>query len=271
MTKEQCMEKVGKIAPPPECEGLTPEQCGEKMGRRAPPPECIGLTPEQCAEKLGHKDALKGKLPPECQGLTKEACLQKMKELGPEGPGGQKGPPPGVEVLCQEYGSLDECASAIEAKLASSGHSLEALKGSCEWSEIVNCVKAAIAQKGAQRLQLRFGSAEVSADGISLPTDAAPVVIENRTFVPVRAVSEMIGATVGWDAQTRTVTIEADGKRLSIPVDSNTATLDGKEVPMDASAQIVDGRTVLPLRFVSESLGLKVEWDAKTQTITIER
>lgn len=89
----------------------------------------------------------------------------------------------------------------------------------------------------------------------------------NRTYVPVRFVSEALGATVDWDQSTQTVTIIKDGQQILLTIDSDKAIVgtDPSEIiTLDAPAALVNDRTVVPLRFVSEVLGATVDWTPST-------
>jgi len=104
--------------------------------------------------------------------------------------------------------------------------------------------------------------------------DSPPVIKNDRTLLPIRAVVEAMGGQVNWDAEERRVGIEYRGKTVTLWIGKNTAKVNGKEVMIDPSnpnvvPEIINGRTMLPLRFVAESLGCQVEWDDKTKTITI--
>jgi len=98
--------------------------------------------------------------------------------------------------------------------------------------------------------------------------DAQAFIDENqRTLVPVRFVAEALGARVGWEAETRSVPIKKDAQSIRLTIGSNIATVNGEEVTFDTQAVMEGGRTFVPLRFVSEILGVAVEWDSKTDTV----
>lgn len=105
--------------------------------------------------------------------------------------------------------------------------------------------------------------------------DAAPVIIENRTMLPVRSVVEDLGGEVGWDPDERKATAALGGKTVSVWVGSAMAEANGRMVQIDPDNPSVmpiivpPGRTLLPLRFITESLGCSVEWDQSTRTVTI--
>jgi len=100
--------------------------------------------------------------------------------------------------------------------------------------------------------------------------DTEPYVDSNgRTMVPVRFVSEMLGGKVDWNAATSTVTIATQGKTISLTIGSKTPTVNGHSVELDTAAAMVDGRTMVPLRFVSEALESKVTWDEGAHAVQI--
>lgn len=110
---------------------------------------------------------------------------------------------------------------------------------------------------------------KITIDGVQLTTDQAPVMSANRTMVPLRGVFEALDAKVLWKQSTKTVTATKDGTTIVLPLGSRTATINGKSVTLDVPAKSIKGRTVVPLRFVSESLGEKVGWNASTKTVSI--
>ena len=116
-----------------------------------------------------------------------------------------------------------------------------------------------------------FASDEIKVliNGTSLTMDQAPVIVNDRTLVPLRAIFEGLGATVTWDDATKTATGIKDGKEIKISIDSTIAFVGGKLVSLDVPAQIVGSRTMVPVRFISESLGCKVDWDGATKTVII--
>jgi len=109
----------------------------------------------------------------------------------------------------------------------------------------------------------------VNGSRISFP-DAQPFIDENgRTQVPVRFVSEALGADVGWDGKTKTVTIEQGKNKITLVVGKSEYTVNGKKMKMDTSVLLLEDRTFVPVRFVSEGLGANVEWNASIRTVYI--
>ena len=92
----------------------------------------------------------------------------------------------------------------------------------------------------------------------------------SRTLVPARGVFEALDAEVSWDGATRTVYIYRGEDKIEIVIDSLTAKKNGETITLDQAAVIVGDRTYVPLRFIAESVNLKVNFDEKTTTVTIE-
>lgn len=99
----------------------------------------------------------------------------------------------------------------------------------------------------------------------------SPTIINGRTLIPVRALIEALGGTVGWDESARKVTLTLNGSVITLTLDSATATLNGKESVLDTAPVEIDDRTMLPIRFIAESFGFAVGWDADEQKITISQ
>lgn len=93
--------------------------------------------------------------------------------------------------------------------------------------------------------------------------DAQPFIDEeNRTQIPIRALSQMLNCQVIWNQQTQGITIiDVDGTVITIKIGDNKIFADGKMIEMDTAARIINSRTYLPLRFVSEALGINVFWE----------
>ncbi|MEW6771114.1 MAG: copper amine oxidase N-terminal domain-containing protein [Bacillota bacterium] len=102
-----------------------------------------------------------------------------------------------------------------------------------------------------------------------LMADVPPVIEENRLLVPLRALFEALGASVTWDEKTRTVTGQKGSRTVALRIGEKVGYVDGKAVALDVPSKIVNGRTLVPVRFISESLGAKVAWDAATRTATV--
>ena len=114
-----------------------------------------------------------------------------------------------------------------------------------------------------------FGSISLTIDGQPLASDVPPTVVGGRTLVPVRAIFEGLGATVSWNDETKTVTAVKDFKDIVLVLNSKDAKVNGLAKTLDVPAQIINERTMVPARFVAESLDCSVIWDEATQTVAI--
>lgn len=102
---------------------------------------------------------------------------------------------------------------------------------------------------------------QVFINGKKVVFDTMPVIQNSRTLVPVRAIFEGLGATVGWDPATYTVSSTKGNQSLSLTIGNTNATVDGKKVVLDVPASIMNSRTMVPLRFISEAYGNKVDYN----------
>jgi Copper amine oxidase N-terminal domain. len=102
-----------------------------------------------------------------------------------------------------------------------------------------------------------------------LQFDVAPKIVDGRTFVPMRTIFESLGATVEWKNESQEVIAIRRGKIVILKIGSNKAMIDGTEVEMDSTPFIEQGRTLIPLRFISEAFDCVVNWDSSARTIRI--
>lgn len=89
-------------------------------------------------------------------------------------------------------------------------------------------------------------------------------------MVPFRALAESLGAQVPWDGNNRQVTVIRADIRIQLSVDSPEATVNGTPVTLEVPATIVDGRVMVPLRFISEGLKAKVTWDPSSEMVVVK-
>lgn len=111
---------------------------------------------------------------------------------------------------------------------------------------------------------------KVFIDGNEIVFDVPPDIQNGRILVPLRAIFETLGAEVQWEGATQTVVARKSDTVIKITV-GGQAEKNGIPVPIDVSATIKDGRTLVPLRFVSEALGCQVAWDGSTSIVNISR
>ena len=109
----------------------------------------------------------------------------------------------------------------------------------------------------------------VTLDGTALSFDQPPVIADGRTLVPLRAIFEALGAEVDWDGETKTVTADRNGRIVKLTIGQNAFYVDSEEKTTDVPAQIIGGRTLVPVRAISESYDCGVTWDEQTKTVNI--
>lgn len=109
----------------------------------------------------------------------------------------------------------------------------------------------------------------VNGTQMSFPDQKPLINADNRTLVPIRFISEALGASVEWCDVEKKVTIEHQGKTIALLIGEKKATVGTSTITLDTAASIINSRTMVPLRFISEGLGANVEWDGDTRTIYI--
>ncbi len=125
-------------------------------------------------------------------------------------------------------------------------------------------------------LLLATGIHSFSASPVTVTLDYAeinflqpPVIQNDRTLVPVRAIFEAMGALVTWNGETKTVTSVLDDTVVVMTLDSNTMTVNDKKKTLDCAPQLIGDSTMVPARAVAESFGCTVEWDAAARNVCI--
>lgn len=109
----------------------------------------------------------------------------------------------------------------------------------------------------------------VTIDGQNVAFDQPPIIDNDRTLVPMRAIFEALGATVEWDGETRTVTSVKGETTIKLTIDSPDMYVGEKLVTLDVPAKIVSDRTLVPVRAISEAMDCNVEWDGANQQVII--
>lgn len=154
-----------------------------------------------------------------------------------------------------------------------SGESLKLTKNGNKYTFIMPAgdvkVQANFAQKDVkpstkQTIIMTIGQKSMTADGKSIMLDAAPVIMNNRTYVPIRAITESLGGSAEWNAKERSVTLKIDEQMITLKIGTVLE-------KYGAAPLIIDNRTYVPIRFVAEELGASVVWDGQTRTVTIEK
>ena len=106
-------------------------------------------------------------------------------------------------------------------------------------------------------------------DGEKLEPSVDPQIIDSRTYVPIRVIAEKWGAVVGWNQERQQVRITKDRQRIDLYIDNVEAHVNGESVYSDAPPVVLEGRTLIPLRFVGELLGAYVSYDTSTRSVSV--
>lgn len=121
---------------------------------------------------------------------------------------------------------------------------------------------------------LQIGNPNMTVNGTVKPIDAqgtVPVVINDRTLLPVRAIVEELGGAVAWDGDTQTVTLHYGEDEIKLVIDSLDAYVNGLAQTIDVAPTIINDRTMLPIRFVAEQFHFDVAWNEAEQMVTITK
>jgi len=110
---------------------------------------------------------------------------------------------------------------------------------------------------------------QVKVDGQILEFDVVPIIMNDRTLVPIRTIFEELGLNVQWDEKNRTVIGTKDNTRIELTINNKTAKKNGQLIYLNTPAIIIDGRTMVPLRFIAESLNCDVTWSSATNSVII--
>jgi uncharacterized repeat protein (TIGR02543 family) len=117
---------------------------------------------------------------------------------------------------------------------------------------------------GIMRIRLTIGALSYTVNSILYKMDVEPTIINDRTMVPLRFIAEALGADVVWNGENQTVTVKLEDSVISVTIGETS-------IGMDMPAMIVNGRTMVPLRYIGESLGCEVQWNPDAKTIDITR
>lgn len=129
--------------------------------------------------------------------------------------------------------------------------------------------------RGARK---NVATANVEVNGFNLASDYAPYVDRNRTFVPIRELTELMGADVKWDQGTKSVRIKLRDQDVKLKINSSVVYVNNKKMQMDKAStprlteyvrQNGDCKTMVPLRFLSENLGFDVQWNNAKRVASI--
>lgn len=118
-------------------------------------------------------------------------------------------------------------------------------------------------------VHMQLGSSKATINNVRYILEQPPLVVNGRSMVPLRFFTEALGASITWNAADRSVHVENAEVSAILYINNRKATVNDKVVTMDAAPMIFSGRTLVPVKFISEVLGYKVEWLESSKTIII--
>jgi hypothetical protein len=130
-------------------------------------------------------------------------------------------------------------------------------------------VLLSLALTGAWTAPVSAQTVRVIVDGSSVAFDQPPIVTGGRVLIPLRGVFEQLGAFVQWNPANNTILATRAGTEVQLTIGSRIAFVNGSQVTLDVPAMVVAGRTLVPLRFVSEAMGAHVQWEAVSRTVYV--
>ncbi len=124
-------------------------------------------------------------------------------------------------------------------------------------------------QQASNNINQTNNQVNVYVNGQKVEFDQQPIYYNDRILVPVRAISEALGAKLLWDSKSKTVNITKGGKVILMTVGSKQVSVNGQPKLLDIDPINSGGRVLVPLRFVSENLDCQVTWEGNTKTVKI--
>jgi hypothetical protein len=120
------------------------------------------------------------------------------------------------------------------------------------------------------KVKMAINRATATVNGVQQKLEQAPTLVNGTTMIPVRFFVDAMGGEIQWDATSQRVTIMRDHHLIEMWIKDSEVIIDGKRYTSDEAPRLMKGRTMLPLRLISEALGWTVGWDAATKSITLE-
>jgi len=151
---------------------------------------------------------------------------------------------------------------------------LSGVKDSLTLSNIRSDINIVVKYVLKHNISLQVGSKEMLHNLFPIQLDAPPIIVSDRTLVPLRAIAEAFNAQVNWNPDTKQVTVAIGDKTILLTIGNPKATVNGQPVYIDPqNPQVVpiisNSRTMVPLRFIAETMGATVEWDPVFKNIYI--
>ena len=110
---------------------------------------------------------------------------------------------------------------------------------------------------------------KLKVNGEEIKGEMPPIIFSDRSVVPAREVFEALGAEVSWNADNQLVSVSYEETTVKLIINSKIAKINSKDVTMEIPAKLINGKTMIPARFVGENIGMEVDFDSKTDTVII--
>lgn len=175
----------------------------------------------------------------------------------------------------------DKDAGAIEFTMSEDGKTFSGkwcYGSSGSWSNwegtkrLTSVIPAPAASVSAPKnnIILQINSPHMSSNGTLTTLGSPPILLENRTVLPIRAAVEAMGGTVGWDSSTNKVSISIGKTTIEMWLNKNTINVNGQSKAIDVAPTTIKGRTMVPVRFVADNIpGCDIQWNDAAKSAII--
>ena len=140
---------------------------------------------------------------------------------------------------------------------------------------VTGCAAENVTAEEGFSLVLQVGNPMMTVNGTQQEIDpgrgTVPVVVNDRTLVPIRAIVEAMGGAVEWEESTQTASLAYENNRIRLTIDDTTAYFNDEAYTLDAAPTVINDRTMLPIRFIAERFQFNVAWDGENRLITITK
>ncbi len=234
-------------------DGQTMPEGMDRPGRGDMPDGMRGQRPEGQMQALPEKPAIDG------QEEVQKEQLQDRGNIQGGFRGGGRGMMANTSIVTYAVKRLENIKAQLSGELAMTGNTTMQNGRSGPGENFGN----RNGSKQQNKVSVILNGAQLQFD------DQNAEIINDRAMVPVRKLMEALGASVDWDADTGKITITKDDATIVLTIGDETAYIMGTAVTMDTPAMVRNGRTLVPVRFISENLQFHVDWDNVSQTATI--
>jgi hypothetical protein len=150
------------------------------------------------------------------------------------------------------------------------GQDERAVQGSVIIDDMTMLYPPAVPETVRPAIKLTINKTAATVNGNTVKLDAAPIALSGVTYLPLRFIADSMGAQVEWDQAKKKVTVIRGNTMLELQIGSTDLVVNGVRQPAAAEPILRGGRTLVPLRLISEQLGLSVGWEQTTKTVTIK-